>query len=285
MTDKVQVFILHWASSNHLYPNYFTVEAVKSIQELTDHPYELIVVDNYSDLEAFNDLKAKLPVNVGLIRNDRSSHSVNSGRNKIWSLLDSEYFVMLHTDIRVSKCWLTSLLADLDMAEKRFSKPCVISPLHVPYVLFDEKFYNRFKPHFTVNSLEALGAYCKKHAIPFKDGVINCEPQKPFTDDGHQLMMFAASKWFRDTVGEWDELYEGANYDDCDMGLTAITKGCKNLQSQTVFLQHLQGVSYGFGHLQNSGINQQRFIEKWGKPMFDELATGVLWQKLHREHP
>lgn len=283
----VQIFILHWASSNHLYPNYFTVEAVKSIQELTEHPYELIVVDNYSDFEAFNDLKAKLPPNVKLIRNDRSSQCVNSGRNKIWSLVESD-FVMLHTDVRVSRYWLTSLLADLHMAEKRFSKPCVISPLYVPYVLSDEKLYSRFKSHFTVNSLEALGAHCKEHAIPFKDEVIDCEPQKPFTDDGHQLMMFAASKSFRDSVGEWDELYGGANYDDCDMGLTAILKDCMNLQCQSVYIQHLQGASIGFGHLCDVDIfgvdrNQKRFIEKWGRQTWEELATGALWRRLHAE--
>lgn len=282
---KCQIFILHWASSAHLFPNFFTAEAVRSIQELTKESYELIVVDNYSDDIAFKDLKDRLPSNVQIVRNDRSSACVASGRNKVFSLVDADYFAMLHTDIRVSRYWLTSLLADLDRAEKQFRKPCAISPLSVPYVLSDEKLYNRFSGHFTVNSLEGLVAYCGKHGIPFKDGVVDCEPQRPFTDDGHQLMMFAASKWFRDTVGEWDELYDGANYDDCDMGLTAITKGYKNLQSQTVFLQHLQGVSYGFGHLQNSGINQQRFIEKWGKPMFDELATGNVWMRLHRENP
>lgn len=277
-----QIFILHWASSSHLYPNYFTVETVKSIRELTDYPYKLTIIDNYSDLEAFNDLKAKLP-DVEIIRNDRTSQCVNSGRNKIWSLVDSEYFVLLHTDIRVSKGWLSNLLAELNIAERQFDKPCVISPRYAPYMLSDEKLYSRFKDHFTVNSLEALRAYCNKYSIPFKNGVIHSYPfgHAPFTNSGSQLMMFVASKWFRDAVGEWDELYEGANYDDCDMGLTAILKGCKNLQSQTVFLQHLQGVSYGHGHL--VGDNSQRFIEKWGKQMFDEM--GDAWIRLHREHP
>jgi hypothetical protein len=95
-------------------------------------------------------------------------------------------------------------------------------------------------------------------------------------------MMFAASKWFRDTVGEWDEKYAGANYDDCDMGLTALIKGCKNLQCQSVYIQHLQGISVGFGHL-CGGANQQRFIEKWGKETFNKLGTGQLWIDLHKD--
>lgn len=282
---KCQVFILHWASSAHLFPNFFTAEAVRSIQELTKGSYELIVVDNHSDDTAFKDLKTRLPSNVEIIRNDRSSPSIASGRNKIFSLITAKYFVILHTDIRVCKGWLTSLLADLEVAEKKFGKPCVISPLYAPYVLSDETLYNRFRAHFTINSWEALAAYCKKHLISFKDGVINCEIKRAVMDNGHQLMMFAASTWFRDTVGEWDEKYTGANYDDCDMGLTALIKGCKNLVSESVFLQHLQGVSIGVGQLQDSGINQQRFTEKWGKQMWNEMATGHIWVRLHEEYP
>jgi GT2 family glycosyltransferase len=281
---ETQIFILHWSSTTHIYPNQFTLEAIRSIQELTDGSYEIIVVDNYSDDEAVNDLMAKLPSDVVFVKNDRPSRSVNSGRNKIWSLVDADYFAVLHTDVRVSKGWLRNMLAELKMAEEKYQKPCVISPLHVPYFISDNSLYRRFSSHFTVDTQEKLEAYCKS-SCSFENGHVSCKAYGFYTDDGHQLMIFLASKSFRDRVGEWDEQYVGGCYDDCDMGMTAILKGCKNLQSQTVYIQHLQGVSIGFGALQNQGINAERFIEKWGKETFDELATGYLWKKLHREYP
>lgn len=279
--EKIQVFMLQWSSSKHLYPNYFTVEAVRSIQELTEYPYELIVVDNYSDTEAFSDLKAKLPADVKLVRNDRPSRCVNSGRNKVWSLVDSGYFVLLHTDVKVTKGWLSNMVTEMKMAEEKFGRPCVMSPTFLPYPLLDKQLYKRFKAHFAVNSLQQLEAVCRKYGIPFSNGIVHCKPPGFFTDDGHQLMMFAASKWFRDSVGEWDERYTGANYDDCDMGIVAILKGCKNLHSQTTYVHHLQGVSVGFGVLWDRTVNAKVFVKKWGKEMFDDMQTGQLWKILH----
>ena len=32
-------------------------------------------------------------------------------------------------------------------------------------------------------------------------------------------------------------------------------------------------------------VTQQVFIEKWGQEMWDEMETGQLWLRLHRENP
>jgi GT2 family glycosyltransferase len=279
---EAQIFILHWSSTAHIYPNQFTVEAIRSIQELTDGSYEIIVVDNYSDDDAVNDLIAKIPSDVIFVKNDRISRSVNSGRNKIWSMVDADYFAVLHTDIRVSKGWLRNMLAELKMAEEKYQKPCVISPLYLPYFISDQSLYDRFSSHFTVNTLEKLEARCKScRGVSLENGRVSCGSYGFYTDDGHQLMIFLTSKRFRDKVGEWDEHYVGGCYDDCDMGMTAILKGCKNLQSQTVYIQHLQGVSIGFGALQDEGINAEAFRKKWGEDTFNKLQTGRLWIDLH----
>ena len=265
----------------YLIPNRFTVEAVKSIREHTDRPYKITVVDNHSDPEAHSDLKAKLPNDVEVVMNDRPLPSVASGRNKVWSLVDSEYFVLLHPDMRVTKGWLSNLLEALKMGEQEHFKPCAITPLSAPYLLSDEELYNRYKAHFAVNSLDAMQAYCDKHGIPCKDGVIYCEPvYPPFIANGEQLMMFAASKWFRDTVGEWDERYEGSNYDDVDMALMAITKGCEVLQSTNVFVQHLQSLTNGYGNLIKH--NAEKFIEKWH--LTPPIGSTDLFAKLRKEH-
>jgi hypothetical protein len=267
------------------------VEAVKSIREYTDCPYKITVVDNHSDPEAHSDLKAKLPDDVEVVMNDRPSPSVASGRNKVWSLVDSEYFVLLHPDMRVTKGWLSNLLEALKMGEKEHFKPCAITPLSAPYLLSktqppslqsdDEELYCRYKAHFAVNSLDAMQAYCDKHGIPYKDGVIHCEPvYPPFIANGEQLMMFAASKRFRDTVGEWDERYDGSNYDDVDMALMAITKGCEVLQSTNVYVQHLQSLTNGYGNLIKN--NGEKFIEKWH--LTPPIGSTDLFAKLRKEH-
>jgi GT2 family glycosyltransferase len=283
MSKTCQVFILYWASEKHPWPTQFTLEAVKSIKELTDVPYELVVVDNYSDPNCFEELKSKLPSDVKIVQNDRSSRCINSGRNKVWRMVEADYFALLHTDVRVSRGWLGNMLTELMSAEEKYGKPCVISPLYMPYFVSDNKTYQRFSQHFTVDTLEKLEAYCSSSGVGFQNGNVVCQPSGFYTDDGHQLMIFLASKSFRDKVGEWDEQYTGSGYDDCDMGITAILKGCKNLQSQTVYIQHLQGASIGVGQLQGSGVNQQRFIEKWGKQWLDKM--GDVWIRLHKEHP
>ena len=213
--------------------------------------------------------------------NDRPSQSVASGRNKVWSLVDSEYFVLLHPDMRVTKGWLSNLLEALRIGEQRLFKPCAITPLSAPYLLSDEELYSKYKTHFTFNSLDAIQAYCDTYGIPCKDGVIYCRPvHPPFIANGEQLMMFAASKWFRDTVGEWDERYEGSNYDDIDMALTAITKGCEILQSTNVFVQHLQSLTNGYGNLITPNIN--KFMEKWNLTL--PIGCTDLFANLRKAH-
>ena len=281
--EKTQVFILHWASAEHLWPNFFALEAVRSIQSLTDIPYELIIVDNYSDPQALETLNAKLPSNVRVVKNDRPSRSVASGRNKVWSLVESDYFVLLHPDVKVTRGWLSTWVAELEIAEKHYGKPCAISPTFLPYPLLDKEIFERYKQQFLVPSIAALESLCQGYGIPFSNGVVHCKPLGHFTDNGHQLMIFAASKWFRDVVGEWDERYTGAHYDDNDMGITAILKGCKNLQSHSTYIHHLQGASTGFGALQDYVTNAKVFIEKWGRQMWDEMESGQLWIRLHRE--
>lgn len=283
MSKTCQVFILYWASEKHPWPTQFTLEAVKSIKELTDVPYELVVVDNYSDQNCFEEIKSKLPSDVKIVQNDRRSRCVNSGRNKVWSMVEADYFALLHTDVRVSRGWLGNMLTELMSAEEKYGKPCVISPLYLPYFVSDNRTYQRFSQHFTVDTLEKLEAYCSSSGVGFQNGNVVCQPSGFYTDDGHQLTMFLASKNFRDKIGDWDERYAGGNYDDCDMGITTLTKGLKNLQSQTTFIQHLRGISIGQGVVTDMGVNAKVFVEKWGNPMFDEMQTGQLWIRLHRE--
>lgn len=251
----------------------------------------MIVVDNHSDLEAHEDLRERLPSDVKLVRNDRPAKCVASGRNKIWSLVRSKYFVMLHHDVLVTRKWLANMISELEWAETHFEKPCAITPTFIPYPLLNKKLYERFNKsgHLTVGSIKELDEWCRRFGIPCIDGVVWCKSplSLPLTDDGHQLMIFVASKRFRDVVGEWDERYIGANWDDCDMGLTAIIKGCMNLQSHTTYIHHLQGLSIGYGALRDYGgvdVNAEAFIKKWGRDVFEDLRTGRIWRKI-RENP
>jgi hypothetical protein len=114
---------------------------------------------------------------------------------------------------------------------------------------------------------------------------VACPRLSEITDDGHQLMMFCASPRFFDAVGECDERFLGANYDDCDWGIRALLAGKKNLQSTGALVGHIAGFTFfGPAVLSSLGLNDRIFIDKWGQAVWDEMQTGSLWTRLHREH-
>lgn len=284
----IQVFILHWADDEYRTPIWFTLRAIKSIQEKTSEPYELIVVDNYSSQGAYEELKGQLPEGVELVKNDRSLRSVASGRNKVLDLASGS-FVLLHPDVLVTRGWLRNFRRELEWAEEYFDAPAVITPTYVPYPL-PSTMFNRYKAHYAIQE-EKLASFAQACGVPFKKNEIIC--YRPYTgsilrsataitDDGNQLMIFIASKRFIDVVGPWDESFTARDYDDCDWGIRALMAGCKNLQSHTTFIHHLQGHSYvPSSQLASNFPNQQTFIAKWGQQMLNDLTDGSLWIRLH----
>jgi hypothetical protein len=250
------------------------------------------------------DLQRRVPSSVNLIFNDRAGRpDTQPGlRNKIVdharSSKDCEAFLLLHNDVRLPRGFLECLVKDWRKAEKKWgTSKAIVSPRYIPYhlttprpeAILREAYWEKLKSNACVKSSDEMRAWCREWNFSFgDDGEVICPDRSSTTDDGHQLMMFIAGAHFFDDVGPCDEDYSGLNYDDCDWGMRALMKGKRNLQSTGALLGHIASLSFGPlvttpEWLAKAADNGKIFVAKWGQALFDEMQTGHLWQRLHRE--
>ena len=132
-------------------------------------------------------------------------------------------------------------------------------------------------------STDHMRDWCNRWGFDF-DGVSVHSPSSSYlTDDGHQLMMYGGTKKFFQDIGPCDENFIGKNYDDQDWGIRALLEGKKNLKSQGCLIGHIEGLSFLHPKVKNIISNDKIFVQKWGQNLFDEMQTGQLWLRLHKE--
>ena len=122
MGKTVQVSVIHYADEDELHFNDVLALQIKSIRDLTEYPYKLNIIDNMMHPVARKDLDEKVP-DVDILRNDNRGYS--SGCNLAMRSFDTDYLVVLHTDLLVSWGWLTWAVQNLRDAEKKYGVPCV----------------------------------------------------------------------------------------------------------------------------------------------------------------
>ena len=122
MGKTVQVSVIHYADEDELHFNDVLALLIRSIRDLTEYPYKLNIIDNRMHPLARKDLDEKVP-DVDILRNDNRGYS--SGCNLAMRSFDTDYLVVLHTDLLVSWGWLTWAVQNLQEAEKKYGVPCV----------------------------------------------------------------------------------------------------------------------------------------------------------------
>jgi GT2 family glycosyltransferase len=254
--------------------------------------------------EAIANIRRRLPADVHVHVNDRPGRAdiQPSVRNKVLALAqesDCKAFVLLHNDVRPARGWFQHLAHDWKRAEKKWGADrCVVAPRFIPYHLAEPHhaavenaaFWESMRTarRASVKSVDEMRAWCREWrgaGFGFVDDEVVCPSDSSTTDDGHILMMFIASPRFFDAVGECDEAYTAANFDDSDWGIRALMAGKKNLKSTGALVGHVEGLTFytpGFRTIGDAD-NEQVFIKKWGRALFDEMHTGALWKRLHRE--
>lgn len=306
--NKVQIFITHYVTKNLIELNDILVEEIQYLEHTTKYPHETIVV-YYDEDGSANELYDRLAgLKVKLIRNDRPGRNdiQPSLRNKVIDIVDNDsYFVLLHNDIRVTVGWLDNLISDMVKSESIYGNGnVVLTPRYVPYhyigskgdksenenfVGWYPKFWSELEKNIKCSSLDQIGKQCEKWNIKF-DGINVHSPRDckdNVSDNGHQLMMFISRKKFFDEklggIGMCDENFIGWGYDDQDWGIRALLAGKKNLQCHGCLIGHIEGLTFYNKNTTPRGANHQIFIDKWGRAMFDEMQTGQLWIRLHKD--
>lgn len=298
--QKVQIFITHYVNNDAIELNDILVEEILHLDYITKKskiPYDITVI-YYDENNAASELYDRLPKEVKIVRNDRPGRSdiQSSMRNKVVDLAE-DHFVLLHNDVRVTIGWLDNIASEMNSSEEHYGHGnVVISPRYIPYwyigsdgeISENGNFRAKYPylwDRFGTLGIDTMRSWCKEWKFKF-DGINVHSPHNSpcVTDDGHQLMMFMGTKKFFQDIGECDENFVGRNYDDQDWGIRALLAGKKNLKSQTCLIGHIEGLTFFHKNIFNKiCINDVTFINKWGRPMFDEMQTGKLWIRLHKE--
>jgi hypothetical protein len=248
------------------------------------------------------DLRRRVPQGVEILFNDRPGRpdTQPSLRNKILDHAqgsDCEAFILLHNDVRIARGCLDHLIADWRKAERRYGKgQTLVSPYYIPYhlgtprseAMSNPAYWDRLRANPGVNSIDFMKSWCRKHDLEFKHEEVTCPERSSITDDGHQIMMFIAGRSYFDAVGPCDERYTGADFDDNDWGIKALMSGRRHLRSTGALIGHIASLSFKPLRetpewLARASDNRKVFIDKWGQVVFDEMQTGEIWKRLHRE--
>lgn len=286
----VDVFVTHYVRESTPALNDITRDVVEEIETVTCEPHRLTVLGWAETDELWRDLERKFSdaPGVRLVRNDRPGRpdTQPSQRNKVLDVAradGNEPFVLLHNDVRPARGWLERLLEDLRWAEDRWGVgSSIVAPRYI-------HFHRLIAPSASwallqkFKSSDQMREWCAQWQFPFDMERAVCPLWSAPTDNGHQLMMFAARPSVFDTVGGCDETFTGVNYDDSEWGMRALMSGKRNIQSQTALIGHIEGLSFRLAKALNPTNNEEVFIAKWGQELFDELVSGRLWVRLHEE--
>ena len=293
----IELYVTHYVTDALPGYNDIAIDCVLNIRSATgdDEISYRIIVLYWTDSAACElDLWQRMPPDVELVRCESGVQPflMNQATKKARG---ADLFLCLHNDIRPARGWLRNIVADVRAAEAIHGRGNVIaSPRYIPYhwltphpdAYKHPEFWARVSPDVEakVLSRDAMRAWCAQHGFTF-NGTHVISPETSYTtDDGHQLMMYCAAPEFFDQIGGCDESFAGLNYGDCDWGIRALQAGKKNLVSQGCLLGHITGLTFFNPEVANKlGDNHERFIAKWGRPLWDELQTGGVWTRLHRE--
>lgn len=300
----IHVYVTHHVTASVEGINDILVDQLLRMRpETADVRAKIHVVYWTDDSKYTDELRRRIPSDVALVFNDRGGRpdTQPSLRNKIIEHARAsgcEALVLVHNDVRFARGSLAHWVNDWKKAEERNGRGrAIVSPRYIPYHLTEpygeavsrSAFWETLRSNPNVKSAEQMAAWCDPwHWRLGDDREVRCPKKSSTTDDGHMLMMFAAAPRFFDDVGLCDENFTGLNYDDSDWGIRALKCGKRNLQSTGALLGHVGGLTFGTvvyteAWQRKASDNAAVFVNKWGQGLFDEMQTGQLWIRLHRE--
>src|SRR5436853_447350 len=106
MPIRTSVVILNWNT------RHFLDKFLPNVIKFSEGFAEVVVVDNASSDDSVDFVKKKYPT-VKIIEND-SNLGYTGGYNNALTKIDSEYFVLLNSDVEVTENWLSPLIDLMD---------------------------------------------------------------------------------------------------------------------------------------------------------------------------
>lgn len=298
MTEEIDIYIIFYGEMGFFDQAYwFLNQCINSVKIFSDYPYRVHIVDNGSEKEVIEKIRQLVPDVQIIINENRGAYA--SIMNKVIKIAMSDPFISIHSDMRVTKNWLNTLVQEYYHSVDKYKKPVCLMPHYLHYELeTNNLFLGRLRANFkSPNDMESM---CRSYDIPYSrenkdkykiNGLMSRSPyrgkkhidKRHITDDGSNLMSFIAGKDFFNNVGLYDENFTGWGWEDNDIGIRALIKGCKILQTHDVYIEHASGLTRGIGKDAKFGRTYDYFLEKWGKSMTNDLQSGKLWTDLHNK--
>ena len=228
----------------------YTRQCLKSLEEFTPEPHEIVIVDNGSTdgTPGFLRLYADGRPNVILIMNE-GNKGYAAGNNQAIRMAQGDYVVLLNNDVLVTDGWLGRMIGHIEgPGEVGMVGPVsnsVSGAQFIPQVPYGEDM-NRMHTF-----AREIG---KKHA-----GI---------TETCMRLVGFCLliRKQVLEIIGGLDEGFGTGNYEDDDLCLRSSIAGYRNIIAQDVFVHHFGSMTFKENSIDYSSTmkeNRAYFFEKW----------------------
>ena len=246
----VSIIMLTWNALE------YTKKCVKSIEENTHVPYEIIFVDNGSKDGTKKYLKSRVKVNPNykLINNSKNM-GFAAGNNQGVKKARGEYVLILNNDVLVGEGWLDSMLQSLQKDEKIG----IVGPI--------------------TNSISGLQMV---QNIPYEgDNFAEFAGKVRKVNSGkltprRRLAGFAMllKKSLYQEIGGFDESFAAGNFEDDDLCLRVKEKGYALMVDESTFIHHYGSQTFKANNMDYNASLQEKgkyFREKWPEVDYEEL--------------
>jgi GT2 family glycosyltransferase/lipoprotein NlpI len=228
----------------------YTKKCIESIEKNTEHPYEIIFVDNGSNDSTVKWIedKSKNKKNYRIIRNNKNL-GFAKGCNQGIKAANGEYIVLLNNDTIVTNRWLPNMLKCLK-AEKKIG---IVGPM-TNNISGCQKL-----PSVDYSNAEELEIFSQKFYKQNCFRIILCNRIVGF------CMLFR--KTLTEEIGLFDEEFGSGNFEDDDFCLRATLAGYQNMIAGDVFIHHFGSRTFIGNRIDYSASisgNRKVFDAKWG---------------------
>ncbi|PCJ22877.1 MAG: dTDP-Rha--alpha-D-GlcNAc-pyrophosphate polyprenol alpha-3-L-rhamnosyltransferase [Flavobacteriales bacterium] len=262
MSKKVAVVILNWNGKK------FLEQFLPSVTKHSTNA-QIIIIDNYSTDDSTAFIRTNYP-EVRLVLLDKN-YGFSGGYNKGLKQIDSEYFVLLNSDVEVTENWLTPMIKLLD------------SDLSIAACQSKIKDFNN-KSYFEYAG--ASGGFIDKYGYPFCRGRIfeTLEEDKNQYDDAIEIFwasgacLFIRSEQYHN-IGGLDEFFF-AHMEEIDLCWRLKNEGYKIMVCPSSTVYHVGGATLNKVNPQKTFLNFRNSLLTLHKNLPKKNRFGIIFTRL-----
>jgi len=238
----------------------YTKKCVRSIQQHTVYPYEIIFVDNASTDGTAKYLRkiVRKHDNFSLIEN-KENKGFAAGNNQGMAVARGDYILLMNNDVVVTPGWLDRMISCAEKSPDIGMVGPVSNYVSGPQLVDDVK--------YNTSSLAGLNEFAAKRAEKYSG-----RSRRILRVVGFCMLIKRAVV---DKIGGLDSRYGLGNFEDDDFSLRAALAGFGSCIAEDCFIHHFGNRTFigaKIDYRESLLKNWEIFKEKWGLPK--ELSYG-----------